>query len=79
MEDKPKTISIPEGKIFDFVDGKFRNDTPEEAVRQTIEKRLVKEHKYARDRIRVEFPIKVGDAKKRVDLAVWDANDTNKS
>lgn len=79
MEDKPKTISIPEGKICDFVDGKFRNDTPEEAVRQTIEKRLVKEHKYARDRIRVEFQIKVGDAKRRVDLAVWDADDTDKS
>lgn len=34
-------IVIPEGKICDYVDGKFRNDTPEEYVRQTIEKRLV--------------------------------------
>ena len=39
-------IVIPEGKICDYVDGKFRNDTPEEYVRQTIEKRLVNEHKY---------------------------------
>lgn len=38
-------IVIPEGKICDYVDGKFRNDTPEEYVRQTIEKRLVNEHK----------------------------------
>lgn len=37
-------IVIPEGKICDYVDGKFRNDTPEEYVRQTIEKRLVNEH-----------------------------------
>lgn len=29
-------IVIPEGKICDYVDGKFRNDTPEEYVRQTI-------------------------------------------
>ena len=40
-----KVIVIPEGKICDYVDGKFRNDTPEEYVRQTIEKRLVNEHK----------------------------------
>ena len=39
-----KIIVIPEGKICDYVDGKFRNDTPEEYVRQTIEKRLVNEH-----------------------------------
>jgi type I restriction enzyme M protein len=41
-----KVIVIPEGKICDYIDGKFRNDTPEEYVRQTIEKRLVYEHKY---------------------------------
>ena len=40
-----KVIVIPDGKICDYVDGKFRNDTPEEYVRQTIEKRLVNEHK----------------------------------
>ena len=41
-----KAVVIPEGKISDYIDGKFRNDTPEEYVRQTIEKRLVNEHKY---------------------------------
>ena len=35
-----KVIVIPEGKICDYIDGKFRNDTPEEYVRQTVEKRL---------------------------------------
>lgn len=29
-------IVIPEGKICDYIDGKFRNDTPEEYVRQTM-------------------------------------------
>ena len=29
-----KIISIPDGKICDYVDGKFRNDTPEEYVRR---------------------------------------------
>ena len=79
MGNTQKIISIPEGKICDFIDGTFRKDTPEEYVRQTLEKRLVNEHKYAKSRIRVEYPVKVGDAKKRVDLAVWDASDTEKA
>ena len=41
-----KIIRVPDGKICDYIDGKFRKDTPEEYVRQTIEKRLVNEHKY---------------------------------
>ena len=31
-----KVIVIPEGKICDYIDGKFRNDTPEEYVRQLL-------------------------------------------
>lgn len=49
-----KVIVIPDGKICDYVDGKFRNDTPEEYVRQTIEKRLVNEHKYSPTQISIE-------------------------
>ena len=30
-----KVIVIPEGKICDYIDGKFRNDTPEESVSYT--------------------------------------------
>ena len=36
---------IPDGKVIDYIDGKLRNDTPEEYVRQNIEKRLILEHK----------------------------------
>lgn len=39
---------IPEGKVRDYIDGSIRNETPEEYVRQTVEKRLVIEHKYAK-------------------------------
>ena len=45
MAEINKVIVIPEGKIRDYVDGTIRNDTPEEYVRQTVEKRLVNEHK----------------------------------
>ena len=60
-------ITIPEGKICDYIDGKFRNDTPEEYVRQNIEKRLVNELKYSRERIKVEYGIRVGSKRPRAD------------
>ena len=66
-----KTIIVPEGKISDYIDGKFRNDTPEEYVRQTIERRLVNEHKYDRGQISVEYTIQLGSSKKRADLVIF--------
>lgn len=65
--------SIPEGYILDYIDQKPRNYTPEEYVRQNIEKRLVLEHDYSPEQIRVEMLIKSGSGqKKRVDLAIFD-------
>ena len=46
--------TIPDGKICDFIDEKIRGDTPEEYVRQNIERRLVLELGYTRDQIAVE-------------------------
>lgn len=67
-----KVIVIPDGKICDYIDGKFRNDTPEEYVRQTIEKRLVNEHKYLTSQIKIEFILQVGSRKPRADIVIWD-------
>jgi len=72
-------IVIPEGKICDYIDGKFRNDTPEEYVRQNIEKRLVNEHKYPKDRIAVEFTLHVGSRKPRADIVIFAADDPERS
>ena len=69
-----EVIVIPEGKICDFIDGKFRNDTPEEYVRQNIEKRLVNEHKYTKDRIAIEFTLHVGSRKPRADIVIFAAD-----
>ena len=69
-----KTASVPEGYIVDYIDGKFRKDTPEEYVRQMVEKRVVNEHDYSRDQIKVEETIKIGDSKKRVDIAIYPEN-----
>ncbi len=70
-------IAVPEGKIRDYIDGKFRNDTPEEYVRQNIEKRLVNEHEYPKNLISVEFSIKIGSASKRVDIAIFSEDSTS--
>ncbi|MCC6156483.1 MAG: type I restriction enzyme HsdR N-terminal domain-containing protein [Deltaproteobacteria bacterium] len=64
-------VIVPHGKVVDFIDRKFRKETPEEYVRQEIEKSLVREYKYLREEIAVEFPIKIGSKNKRVDLAVF--------
>lgn len=64
-------IVIPDGYISDFIDGKFRNDTPEEYVRQNIEKRLVMEHRYGREQISVEFSLKLGSGRKRADIVIF--------
>jgi type I restriction enzyme M protein len=74
MSENPKVIVIPDGKICDYIDGKFRNDTPEEYVRQTIEKRLINEHKYSPDQIKIEFTLAVGSNKPRADIVIWDKN-----
>ena len=73
-----KVIIIPDGKICDYIDGKFRNDTPEEYVRQTVEKRLVNEHKYSRDRICVEYTVQIGSGKKRADIVIFPDEETDK-
>lgn len=67
----PQIITVPDGYISDYIDQKFRRDTPEEYVRQNIEKRLVNEHKYPPEQISVEMKIKVGSDSKRIDLAVF--------
>ena len=64
-------IIVPEGKVRDYVDGTIRNDTPEEYVRQTVEKRLVNEHKYVKERISVEYPVQMGSGRKRADIVIF--------
>ncbi|CAA9890726.1 Restriction endonuclease subunit M [Candidatus Methylobacter favarea] len=64
-------LTIPEGKICDFISGGFRHDTPEEYVRQNLEKRLVNELKYPRERIGVEVALQMGSNKPRADVVIY--------
>jgi len=68
---EPQYLTIPEGKICDFISGKFRSDTPEEYVRQNLEKRLVNELKYPRERIGVEVTLQLGSNKPRADVVIY--------
>lgn len=63
--------TLPDGKVRDFIDGKIRNDTPEEYVRQNIERRLVLELGYEASQIAIEFPIRMGSKRKRADIVIF--------
>lgn len=62
---------VAEGKIIDFIDETPRNDTPEEYVRQQIERSIIKEYLYPKEDCGIEFTIKMGTSKKRADIVVF--------
>lgn len=68
---------IPAGKIKCFITGKLRKDTPEEKIRQDVARSLVEEYGYNKEDMDLEFPIKMGRARKRVDIVIFD-EDTEK-
>lgn len=63
--------SVPYGYVIDYIDGTPRRDTPEEYVRQNVERRLVNEHGYPPKDIGIEVGIRVGSNRPRVDLAIY--------
>ena len=65
-------IIVGQGKTLDFIDGRTqRPDTPEEYVRQEIAKPLVREYRYAKGDVGVEFTLRVGARKPRADLVIF--------
>jgi type I restriction enzyme M protein len=68
--------AVPEGRVVDFITSAHVKDTPEEYVRQNIEKALVLQYRFPRTDCQPEFPIKVGAGpKKRVDIVVFNAGE----
>ncbi|MFG2110176.1 N-6 DNA methylase [Micromonospora chersina] len=66
-----RTGTVPEGKVADFLTGRHLRDTPEEYVRQNLEKALVRQYKYDARDCEPEFSVKVGSSRKRVDVVVF--------
>ena len=62
---------IPPGKIKCFITGKLRKDKSEDRVRQDVARGLVEEYGYDKNDIDIEFPIKMGRAKKRADIVIF--------
>lgn len=58
-------IEIPDGKIADYITGKFVKETEQEQVRQNFERTLVEEYDYPPNDIRVDYPIKVWEGDKQ--------------
>jgi type I restriction enzyme M protein len=63
--------SVPEGKRIDFLTGRVVNDTPEEYVRQNIEKGLVRQYRFDPLDCEPEYGIRVGSSRRRVDIAIF--------
>lgn len=65
-------IIVEQGKLLDFIDGTTqRRETPEEYVRQEIAKSLVREYRYSKGDVEVEFTIPMGTRKPRADLVIF--------
>lgn len=65
-------LIVQQGKVLDFIDGiTQRAETPEEHVRQEIAKSLVREYRYPKSHVSVEFPVQIGTRKPRADLVIF--------
>ena len=64
-------IELKEDYLYDPVAQKQRKATDEEFVRQEMIKTLVNEYSYPLTSMATEFPVKLGSATKKVDIAIF--------
>lgn len=58
-------VQIVDGKIVDYITGKWVKETEQEQIRQNFERTLVEEYEYSTKDIRVDFQIKIWDGDKQ--------------
>lgn len=69
---RPLAIIVQQGRVLDYIDGLTqRKDTPEEHVRQEIAKSLVREYRYPKASIAIEFSLQLGTRKPRADIVIF--------
>ena len=69
---KPSAIIVQQGRVLDYIDGLTqRIDTREEHVRQEMAKSLVREYRYPKDQIAIEFTLQLGTRKPRADIVIF--------
>lgn len=64
-------MQLKEGYLYDPVAQKQRKASDEEYVRQEMVKTLVNEYTYPLTSMATEFPIKIGSATKKIDIAIF--------
>ena len=73
-------IIVQQGRVLDFVDGLTqRLETPEEYVRQEIAKSLVREYRYSKLDLELEFTVPVGTRRPRADIVVFPPQTAHKA
>jgi type I restriction enzyme M protein len=73
-------IIVQQGRVLDFVDGLTqRLETPEEYVRQEIAKSLVREYRYSKVDLELEFTVPVGTRRPRADIVVFPPQTAHKA
>jgi type I restriction enzyme M protein len=69
--DAQSKITLKEGYLYDPVAKKQRKATDEEYVRQEMIKTLVSEYGYPLTSMATEYPVKLGSATKKIDIAIF--------
>jgi len=59
---------MPTENLHDYITGKLLRDTPEERVRQDMERWLHEMMGYRKEQMDIEFTIQMGTARKRADI-----------
>ncbi len=65
VADTIEEVEIPDGKIADYITGKWVKENEQEQVRQNFERTLVEEYEYSVKDIRVDFSIKIWEGDKQ--------------
>ncbi len=63
--EKIDDVQVVDGKIADYITGKWVKETEQEQIRQNFERTLVEEYEYSTKDIRVDFQIKIWDGDKQ--------------
>jgi type I restriction enzyme M protein len=64
-KDTVEEVEIPDGKIADYITGKWVKENEQEQVRQNFESTLVEEYEYPSFDIKVDFAIKIWEGDKQ--------------
>jgi type I restriction enzyme M protein len=73
-ESESKSVPLlQEGMIADFITGQPVKQSDKESVRQEVARQLIFEYQIAPESMEADFPVKVENKRKKVDIAIFEA------